>query len=169
MKHILQYIPANFWAVAVLTLLLLLATIAANAQGRVLIKGTVLATSHTNSPVSALLEASSGETMTVLLSHDGAFQVDVPDDDRYKLSFAQIGSITKTIEVDTRNAMGKNGRKQRSLEFDVLLSAADSGDLLRYAGPVGRITFDASDGQMSVAHQYNLVMPTSVFVADNVE
>ncbi|MEO8589089.1 MAG: hypothetical protein ABI432_06970 [Flavobacteriales bacterium] len=169
MKHVLAHIPANFWAGIVLITLLMFAALTANAQGRVIIKGQVLATTHTDLPVVATLEASNGETMTVLLERDGAFEVDVPNDDRYQLRFAQLGSTTKTIEVDTRDAFCKTSGKHRTVEFDVLLSAADSGDLLRYAGPVGRIAFDASNGELTVAHQYVLVMPTSVFVAENVE
>src|SRR5690349_508126 len=169
MKHILSYIPANFWAGFVLTLLLLLAAFAASAQGRVVIKGNVLATSHTDRAISATLEASDGETMQMLIADDGSFEVDVPDGDRYLLHFGQLGSITKTIAVDATNALCEQHSKRRSLEFDVLLSAADSGDLLRYAGPVGRIAFSDTDGSLNVGHQYHLVMPTSVFVAENAE
>ena len=169
MKHLLAHIPANFWAGLVLTTLLLMAAFAARAQGRVVISGNVIATSHTAAPVNAVLEASNGETMNILLAHDGGFEVDVPDDDRYVLRFTQLGSITKAVEVDTRHALSANGRKHRSIAFDVLLSAADSGDLLRYAGPVGHITFNELDGRLMVTQKYTLSFPTSVFVAQNIE
>ncbi len=169
MKHILAHIPANFWAGLVLTTLLLMAAFAARAQGRVIISGNVLATSHTTASVNATLEASNGETMDIFLTSDGAFDIDVPDDDRYMLCFAQMGAITKNVEVDARNALRGSGRKHRSIAFDVLLSAADSGDLLRYVGPVGRIAFDETDGQLIVTQTYTLSLPTSVFVAQNVE
>lgn len=169
MKHILSYIPANFWAGFVLTLLLIIAAFAADAQGRVVIKGTVLTTTHADRPIAATLEASDGEVMPMLLANDGSFEVDVPEGDRYFLHFTQFGSITKTIEVDATNALCEQRSKRRALEFDVLLSAADGGDLLRYAGPVGRIRFSEVDGSLAVGHAYHLVMPTSVFVAGNVE
>lgn len=169
MKHLLAHIPANFWAALVLTTLLLVAAFAARAQGRVIISGNVLATSHTTAAINATLEASNGETMNILLAQDGAFEIDVPSDDRYVLRFAQLGAIAKNVEVDTRNAFLGKGRKHRSIAFDVLLSAADSGDLLRYVGPVGRIAFDENDGRPIVTQKYTLSLPTSVFVADNVE
>lgn len=169
MKHILAHIPANFWAGLVLTTLLLMAAFAARAQGRVIISGNVFATSHTIAPVNVTLEASNGETMDILLARDGAFEIDVPGDDRYMLHFVQMGAISKNVEVDTRNAFRGSGRKHRSIAFDVLLSAADSGDLLRYVDPVGRIAFDETNGQPIVTQKYTLSLPTSVFVAENVE
>jgi hypothetical protein len=127
------------------------------AQHRLTLKGLLIVPVGTEAPSSAELVASNGERMDIALGRDGGFRVSVPDDDTYTLRFITPGCVTKELVVDARNATTGLGRKDRVVRFEMALHADDALMAERYNGAVGRMTFDRTDGRMTIQHRYELV------------
>lgn len=126
---------------------------AQNAE-RVLIKGKGIVPSHLRSPLHLTLVVGDSVCAWVKLKGKGRFEIESNEDQRYLLRFEQTGSITKTIQVDTRFAERKIGARKRSIEFDVVMEPVNPNYKFRYTGPVGRIAFHRSNGRQVVEKDY---------------
>lgn len=124
--------------------------VAATAQRPVLIKGRVLVPDHLIAPVHLTMEVGDTSCVPVKLKGGGRFHIDATDTQRYLMHFEQEGAISKIVQVDTRNADHKIGKRRTDIAFVVILDPVDSVANLRYAGPVGSITFHHSNGRMQV-------------------
>ena len=83
----------------------------------------------------------------------------VPVNVKARLIFYKPGFITKSVDVDTRNALNtKDAQKaNQKVDFDVILEANDIHRGLEYAGPVGAITFLNGSGLMKVKHDRKMI------------
>ncbi|MFZ1330684.1 MAG: hypothetical protein WAR83_00735, partial [Flavobacteriales bacterium] len=90
---------------------------------------------------------------------NGHFEFHVPVNVKARLIFYKPGFITKSVDVDTRNALNtKDAQKaNHKVDFDVVLEANDTNRGLEYAGPVGTITFLNGSGLMKVKHDRKMV------------
>ncbi|HMC98057.1 MAG TPA: hypothetical protein VKG92_10395, partial [Flavobacteriales bacterium] len=137
------------------------------AQEHVVIKGKGIVPSHLKTPLNLTMVVGDSVCVWVELKGRGRFEIESVEDQRYLLRFEQIGSMTKTIQVDTRFAERKIGSHERTIAFDVMMEPTEMiGRRLRYAGPVGRIAFHRSNGRMEVAKDYSLDMPSVVEVRE---
>ena len=119
-----------------------------------MIKGKAIVPSHLDTPLQLTLVVGDSVCVWVELKSGGRFEIASDQDQRYLLRFEQVGSVTKVVQVDTRFAERKVGKKQRSVAFDVLMEPVDAAQRFRYKGPVGRIDFHRSNGRMEVEKDY---------------
>ena len=124
------------------------------AQEHVVIKGRSIVPSHLSSPLQLTLVVGDSVCIWVKLKGGGRFEIASDQDQRYLLRFEQVGSVTKVVQVDTRFAERKPGKKKRSIAFDVLMEPLDASQRFSYKGPVGRIDFHRSNGRMEVEKDY---------------
>lgn len=88
----------------------------------------------------------------------GRVDLMLPGDAVALISFRKPGHLTKTVSVDTHNMeAGDFKGKQRSLTFGVKLDMVKENEGLVYAGPVGVLAFNATDGDLLVEHDQQLV------------
>ena len=130
-----------------------------STQGTVTLKGRVIVPEHVRTSVDLTMDVGDTSCVFVKLRGRGRFLIETSDTEQYDLRFEQVGSITKTVHVDTRFAERKAGQRERHVHFDVLLAPVDTVVPLRYAGPVGRIAFHHSNGRMRVERDRTMVLP----------
>lgn len=89
---------------------------------------------------------------------DGRVEFVLPANEVAMLHFRKAGHLTKTVKVDTRNMQdGPYKGKRRSINFEVVMERTSDQPGMAYAGPVGTITFEAGDGEMTVETDTRLV------------
>lgn len=120
------------------------------AQDVVVLKGQVIVPVHVQTPVDLTMDVGDTSCVRVQLYGRGKFLIETADMERYELRFEQEGSVTKSVQVDTRNAQKKVGTSKRVIAFDVQLEPVDTILPMKYAGPVGDITFHHSNGRMVI-------------------
>lgn len=130
-----------------------------STQGTVTLKGRVIVPAHVRTPVDLTMDVGDSSCVFVKLHGRGRFLIETSDTEQYDLRFEQVGSISKTVQVDTRFAERKFGERERHVRFDVMLAPLDTIVPLRYAGPVGRIAFHHSNGRMRVERDRTMVLP----------
>jgi hypothetical protein len=158
--RITQRIRESLPALLIFALLFLFSFSVAFGQEehRVIIKGHITIPRGSTEAPYACLTSSDGEEMEVAIRRNGGFWVNAPEADRYTITFSQNGSYTKQVVVDAHNA-GRTvkQRKERTIEFDVVLRTDDSQRRQRDDGAVGSIAFHPSNGRMKVAHHYQMM------------
>ncbi|HQX29264.1 MAG TPA: hypothetical protein PLX64_02835 [Flavobacteriales bacterium] len=105
------------------------------------------------------VELGDSECMFAKVQPNGRFEFHVPVNVKARLIFYKPGFITKSVDVDTRNALNtKDAQKaNQKVDFDVILEANDIHRGLEYAGPVGAITFLNGSGLMKVKHDRKMI------------
>ncbi|MBV6406109.1 MAG: hypothetical protein IT228_07880 [Flavobacteriales bacterium] len=90
------------------------------------------------------------ETMDVMLGRHGSYSFHIPVNERVVLTLESPGHITKEVEIDTHGVPEANGLFARNVRvaFDLELERQPDDVLLCYAGPVGRISFQGSEGRI---------------------
>ena len=111
------------------------------------------------------VELGDSQCMFAKVQPNGRFEFHVPVNAKARLIFYKPGFITKSVDVDTRNALNtKNAQKtNHKVNFDVILEADDTHRGLAYAGPVGAITFLNGSGLMKVKHDRKMI-PVEILV-----
>ncbi len=80
----------------------------------------------------------------------------LPANEVYDLTFQQPGSLTKTVQVDTRSAVRPyTVNKTRKIEFEVIMEPEDAQEM-KYANAVGSIDFSDRTGRMYVAYDHSM-------------
>ncbi|MBV6404242.1 MAG: hypothetical protein IT228_13100 [Flavobacteriales bacterium] len=94
-----------------------------------------------------------GSVHTATVSRTGRFDVLLPADAEVLMRFEHPGHLSKEVVVDTHHAhLGPGGKGHRQLRMGVVLELEKRMGGLAYAGPVGRLTFDAQGGCLAVEH-----------------
>ncbi|HRH69343.1 MAG TPA: hypothetical protein PLB89_07555 [Flavobacteriales bacterium] len=135
------------------------AAVVGSTQETVTMKGRVIVPAHVRTHVDLTMDVGDTSCVRVTLQGRGKFRIETSDDELYLLRFEQDGSISKTVQVDTKYAQRKAGVRKRIVVFDVQLAPVDTVVPLRYAGPVGKIRFHHSNGRMQVERDRHLVQP----------
>lgn len=138
---------------------LLLCTIGmaqSSVDEHVRINGRVLVPDDFHAPVDLTVVEGDSACVWVPVKGSGKFRLDALPDQCYVLRFDQLGSLSKSVRVDTRFAERKVGRGRREVKFDVMLMPTEEHGDLHYTGPVGRIKFHRSNGRQLVARNYSL-------------
>ncbi|MBP6643525.1 MAG: hypothetical protein KA186_10575 [Flavobacteriales bacterium] len=123
----------------------------------VLIKGQVIVSDQVTTAVDLTMDVGVYSCDKVLLFGRGKFEIHAKDGERYELRFEQVGSVSKTVMIDTKDVKKKVGDKKHVVEFDVVLAPMDTVQPLHYAQPVGKINFHKSNGRLLVEHNRQMV------------
>ncbi len=98
-----------------------------------------------------------GTVQTATVSRSGRFDVLLPADTEVRMRFEHPGHLSKEVVVDTHYAeLGPGGKGHRQLRMGVVLELEKRMGGLAYAGPVGRLAFDAQGGCVAVEHTRRL-------------
>jgi hypothetical protein len=125
--------------------------LACSGQVNVKLKGRMHAVDHGQERSTIVLVNGAGDTLHVRNTRSGRFSFRVAAGDSYALAFQQPGSITKEVVVDTRGVqLQRLCRKNKRVEFDVMMVGGDSQVRLRYVRPVGSITLVPESGRLLV-------------------
>ena len=122
----------------------------AHGQDVVVLKGQVIVPAQVQNPVDLTMDVGDTSCVRVQLFGRGKFLIETTNMERYELRFEQEGSVSKSVEVDTRNAQKMVGSSKRVIAFDVQLEPVDQILPMKYAGPVGDITFHHSNGRVLI-------------------
>jgi len=133
-----------------------------STQETVTLKGRVIVPAHLYTPVELTMDVGDTSCVQVELQGRGKFRIETSDNESYLLRFEQDGSISKTVQVDTKYARNKAGDHKRTVVFDVQLAPVDTVVPLRFSGPVGKIKFHHSNGRMHVERDRHMVQPVMV-------
>ncbi len=126
------------------------------AQPNVKVKGYVNAPEEIREPVRISVVNEAGELVWQKVKRHPTMNFRLPAGEVYDITFEQPGALTKTVELDTRNAVRPFSKKQtRPVNFEVIMEVA-AVDSLQYSGPVGRIEFRDRNGHMYVEYDYAL-------------
>ncbi|MEZ4739607.1 MAG: hypothetical protein R2818_09730 [Flavobacteriales bacterium] len=131
------------------------------AQDVVVLKGQVIVPAHLQTPVDLTMDVGDTSCVRVQLYGRGKFLIETADMERYELRFEQEGSVTKSVQVDTRNSKKMVGTSKRVIAFDVQLEPIDTILPMKYAGPVGDITFHQSNGRLVIERDRTKVLTTA--------
>ena len=82
---------------------------------------------------------------------DGGFTLDLPLGTEATLELHKPGFVSKSVIIGSQNLAAP-----KDISCDFLLFPQPQGERLDYTRPVGRITFDATSGEMQVEHDYQL-------------
>jgi hypothetical protein len=135
-------------------LLLAVGMIGAVQAQEVKIAADINAPEENNEPVTMTIMNSRGDVVWQRTRMHPSLNVSLPANEVYDLTFEQKGSLTKTVQVDTRSAVRPyTVKKTRKIEFDVIMEPEDM-QALKYAGPVGSIDFSDRTGRMYVGYDY---------------
>lgn len=94
-----------------------------------------------------------GSVHTSTVSRTGRFDVLLPGDAEVLVRFEHPGHLSKEVVVDTHHAeRSHDGKGPRQLRMGVVLELEKHMGGLTYAGPVGRLAFDAEGGCVAVDH-----------------
>ncbi|MBK6628277.1 MAG: hypothetical protein IPJ87_07055 [Flavobacteriales bacterium] len=94
-----------------------------------------------------------GSVHTATVSRTGRFDVLLPADTEVLVRFEHPGHLSKEVVVDTHHAeRSHDGKGPRQLRMGVVLELEKRMGGLAYAGPVGRLAFDAEGGCVAVEH-----------------
>lgn len=106
-----------------------------------------------------VVEMNNASCVPLELKDDGIFRLSMTVGSKAYLRFERTGYLTKEILVDTKNAdkCTTNCSKNEKLRFDVQMTPVLPDRSLRYAGPVGTITFMKGTGLMKVRYDRSLV------------
>ena len=127
-----------------------------HAQPCVKVKGYVNAPEEIKQPVRITVLNENGELIWQKRKQHPGMKFKLPAGSTYAITFEQPGSLTKTVEIDTRHAVRTfTKRKIRPLSFEVIMEPKDPRDL-RYAGPVGKIDFSQRTGRMDIDYDYSM-------------
>lgn len=154
MKPSIKNSAPSVLAYMLMLLLGLISWNAASAQGMVNIKGDLFSPEEIISKEKVTLLGANGQEIPVLLRTGGRFKLSLPADQVHVLRFSKPGCVTKQVRIDTRAACKKDPKKDRDVEFDVVLHEADGEEAEQYAGAVGDINFHKSNGRMKVQKDY---------------
>lgn len=166
MKTLINRIPDGFYALLLFTLLFLFAFTVTRAQGNLVLKGVVMHPEENTARPYAEIIGSNGEHMSLEIRPNGKFWVCAPANDKYIIRFMQAGCVPKEVMVDARHATSASAHNDRKFEFDVVLTADDGEQAMRFNSPVGRVEFHSSTGRAHVAHHYEMV-PVSQLLAED--
>ena len=97
---------------------------------------------------------------------NGKFWVCAPTNEVYTFRFTQIGSVTKEVVVDARQACTGSECNDRKVEFDVILHGMDGDEAMRFEGPVGRIVLGDPATKPQVTHHYELLRVSSLMALE---
>lgn len=100
-----------------------------------------------------------GEEHIVPLSPQGRFDINLPVGTEAVLRFEHPGHLPKEVVVDTHDAKAgefKDGTRHLKLAVILELERLMAG--MKYAGPVGNITFDAQGGCVAVDHTRRMIV-----------
>lgn len=98
-----------------------------------------------------------GSVHTAPVSRTGRFDVLLPADAEVLVRFEHPGHLSKEVVVDTHHAeLSHDGKGPRQLRMGVVLELEKRMGGLAYAGPVGRLAFDAQAGCVAVEHTRRL-------------
>lgn len=105
-----------------------------------------------------VVEVDDAQCVPFELEADGRFRFKVPLGSKACLRFEKPGYLTKSILVDTRNALltDEARKKNKHVRFDVRMSPSWGHEHLCYAGPVGSISFLKGSGLMKVLYDRSL-------------
>ena len=105
------------------------------------------------------VELGDSQCMFAKVQANGRFEFHVPLNAKARLIFYKPGFITKSVDVDTRNALNtKDAEKaNHKVNFDVILEPDHTHRGMEYAGPVGAITFLNGSGLMKVKHDRKMI------------
>ena len=132
------------------------AMVSASQAQRVKMTGDVNAPEENKEPVKITIMNAAGEMIWQKTRTHPSFKVTLPANEVYDLTFEQPGSLTKTVQVDTRSAVRSyTVKKTRKIEFDVIMEPMDLQEL-KYAGPVGSIDFSDRTGRMYIGYDYSM-------------
>ncbi len=99
-----------------------------------------------------------GAVHTASVSRTGRFEVLLPINTEALVRFEHPGHLRKEVVVDTHHAdRVPKGGGSRQLRMGVVLELEKHMGGLTYAGPVGRVGFDAAGGCMAVERTRELV------------
>ncbi len=128
----------------------------AQAQPCVKVKGYVNAPEEIDEPVRISVLDPQGQLVWQKVKHHPGMKFKLPAGSVYAVTFEQAGSLTKTVQIDTRNAVRPYTKKQtRPVNFEVIMEPIDRQEV-RYAGPVGKIGFSERTGRMGVDYDYSM-------------
>lgn len=83
------------------------------------------------------------------------FHFRVDHNEPFVVSFAQPGSITKDVVVDTSHLPPlRRDARVKHLRFDVVMEPGDPGHRSRYARPVGYVRFRPQAGSVEVIYDH---------------
>lgn len=81
----------------------------------------------------------------------GGFSLDLPVDSEAVLEVHKPGCVTKRVVIDARNNL-----RGQDVTCAIVLFPQPQDERMEYAGPVGRVSFDAATGEIRVVHDYRL-------------
>lgn len=154
MKPLIKNLAPSVLAYMLILLLGILSWGAAKAQGQVIIKGSLYSPEEIISKQNVTLLGANGKETPVAMRSNGRFKLDLPADQVHILRFSKPGCVTKQVRIDTRSACKKDPKKDRYVEFEVILHEAGDLEAEQYAGAVGEINFHKSNGRMKVRKDY---------------
>ena len=128
------------------------------AQHTVTLKGKVIVPVQLREQVDLTMDVGDTSCVRVQLYGRGRFSIETASTEHYELRFEQKGSVTKTVQIDTRNAVRSARGKKRVVSFDVRMEPVDPVFPMKYASPVGGVSFHHSNGRVLVNHDRNKVI-----------
>ncbi len=154
MKYSIEKSAPSALAYLLVLLLGMLSWSVAKSQGQVIIKGELYSPEEIISQQKVTLVGQNGEEDPVDLRSNGHFKLCLPVDQVHVLRFSKPGCVTKQVRIDTRAACKKDPKKDRLVEFEVVLHETDGQEAEQYVGAVGEIEFHRSNGRMKVRREY---------------